>query len=1743
MNNNQPGLTGEVNYHEESGEEYPSLNVLIFILAPRNLYRPVIFSRREIFCSPACETEVEGQLFRTIQTPGGVFDIAPFIRQLPSSQQPDLLVVKADATGQSFPVNLKILDCPKLLILGDTHHLSAPIQTLLDYVSQEKFDFMMAEHDRHHLHYFKEAGFEKVFWMPGFNINPHPQTPCLTPQYPLTFVGQSGRFHPYRKYILSDLKKSKLPLNHLQATPEQAAKLYAESLINLNISLNGDLNLRVFEVLASGGFLLTDRLSQQSGLELLFQRDEHLAVFNNESEVQSQINFFLKNPERAKQIARNGHEEFWRNHRPALKVKQVLDYISGQGIDPIYELGLDKRSIYITSQNLSEQRHRIGIYEYLQDLQLNQPHVRSLFGSQVDPRIICDAVDLPRLEIYLMWDAEATDLEVNPLIFQCKISEQITFISPQQLAKNPEKWDALLLTMAELQALGIDTLLSTVNFKRLIVVDRVGNLSAENQQQLDRLLERRGFVKDSSHPLAYSWVKKSEWGNFLISQQKFFEAAKALDWVLQDNPADVTALLELGLLSAELNDLTQAEQLFRKAVSLDRRHPMALENLARVLITLKQYEAAASILEHLLVINSQNPSLWLLLEKCYRSTGEEEKALTVYRHSRELRESRIFVNSPNPLLIKSTAKTPLKRILVINNLYPPQELGGYGRNICDFANLLKERGHTVKVLTSNAPYLGQLVNAEPEIERNLLLFGTFEKETKLLDDPAEINRILRHNEQVICHAIERFQPDVCLVGNINFLGSVVFNPLLAKFIPVINHLGLPTLLCLPEEMPHHSLYLLATASEYVKQKVLEQGYQSDLTAVIYPGVWGERFKMCMLPDRQKLRIVYAGLFIASKGTHTLIEALKILHDRNVDFECSLAGDGFNEEYVNFLKEFVINQGMSDRVKFLNYLQREELIELYSTHNVIVFPSIGPEAFGISPVEGMAAGLTAISTGVGGAREVLEDGVSGLLFPAENAVALADTLMSLLADRERWACIAARGEKRARDYFDIERSVDILEEKFEWLWQGRNSNEEYLQKKVRPSLQETLRLREINLVVFPDWEQPEEILASALKKLLIATVNHPNNDQIMLLIDSSGFSEEEASLVLSSVAMNLLMQEDLELANVAAEFSIIGELTAVQWQALLPCIQARIGLEHENQAAIAQAKATSLPVWELDNFSSEPLLPLRRSQPAPNHAEPPQREPSDWVANYWQYLQYHCPDSNPDSLLHIKASLDSTSWEEPASAIDLNNYAVLTLIEAEKCQDVWMREMYVEMAVEALRKGLELYGHPLCAAHLALIFTTIGDNQQSLQMAWHNLIIPLQAVYNNAPKIPPGIIYFPPSQSSLKKLELEDRKQIVQSDNGYQQALLLLTEGLCRSQLFFYSKVGLPLLQLATQICPHSVALKLKLLISRFLQKQVEGIDYLLKLTRQQAAGEVSLLHALSLGYQDLGQSEDAFSCLAEARQLCQQSPDSLDCQWTKLEVDRPFTYVNFADEALLAVEPSFRSIVTSVLSAEGDWFENEMEFWRNSIELGMTVIDVGANVGVYTFSAAQKVGETGRVLAIEPFSYCVRCLQESCRINEMDWVTVLAGAASDRQGKARLFLYTASESNELVPEEMAQTMQPGSFEEVSCFTLDSLIEQENIKQVDFLKIDAEGHELAVLTGSDRILTEFHPVILYENIAGSKGGNPTVANYLVNKGYTLFRYKPYINYLIPVNFSADLQHCLNFVAIPESKLSQFNLGKQ
>jgi len=136
-----------------------------------------------------------------------------------------------------------------------------------------------------------------------------------------------------------------------------------------------------------------------------------------------------------------------------------------------------------------------------------------------------------------------------------------------------------------------------------------------------------------------------------------------------------------------------------------------------------------------------------------------------------------------------------------------------------------------------------------------------------------------------------------------------------------------------------------------------------------------------------------------------------------------------------------------------------------------------------------------------------------------------------------------------------------------------------------TLTENFKLRETNLIIFPDWNQSEDILYQDLASVITSLVNYSDKTQITLLIHQGNLAEEEANLLLADITMNLLLEEDFDVVD-APEISLVGQLSEIQWEALLPRIQARIVLENENQEAIAAAKAETIPAYNLDSFSSD-----------------------------------------------------------------------------------------------------------------------------------------------------------------------------------------------------------------------------------------------------------------------------------------------------------------------------------------------------------------------------------------------------------------------------------------------------------------------------------------------------------------------------------------------------------------------------
>ncbi|HYV18044.1 MAG TPA: glycosyltransferase [Verrucomicrobiae bacterium] len=120
-----------------------------------------------------------------------------------------------------------------------------------------------------------------------------------------------------------------------------------------------------------------------------------------------------------------------------------------------------------------------------------------------------------------------------------------------------------------------------------------------------------------------------------------------------------------------------------------------------------------------------------------------------------------------------------------------------------------------------------------------------------------------------------------------------------------------------------------------------------------------------------------------------------------------------------LERFTASLGLGDRVRFAG--ERTDVELLLPGFDLLVQPSLW-EGFGLSALEGMAAGLPVVASRVGGVPEVIRDGVDGILVPPGDPVRLAEAMTAILRDPDRAARLGASGRARARREFHVDRLV-------------------------------------------------------------------------------------------------------------------------------------------------------------------------------------------------------------------------------------------------------------------------------------------------------------------------------------------------------------------------------------------------------------------------------------------------------------------------------------------------------------------------------------------------------------------------------------------------------------------------------------------------------------------------------------------------------------------------------------------------
>jgi FkbM family methyltransferase len=140
----------------------------------------------------------------------------------------------------------------------------------------------------------------------------------------------------------------------------------------------------------------------------------------------------------------------------------------------------------------------------------------------------------------------------------------------------------------------------------------------------------------------------------------------------------------------------------------------------------------------------------------------------------------------------------------------------------------------------------------------------------------------------------------------------------------------------------------------------------------------------------------------------------------------------------------------------------------------------------------------------------------------------------------------------------------------------------------------------------------------------------------------------------------------------------------------------------------------------------------------------------------------------------------------------------------------------------------------------------------------------------------------------------------------------------------------------------------------------------------------------------------------------------------------------------------------------------------------MTVFDVGANISELSLLFSRFVGESGKVHSFEASASTFKKLNTICQAAQRSRILLNHLEVSDQEGIVRLHVYDEEYSgwNSLANRPLHNygiNVQPVCIEEVNAITLDSYCRENDIAQIDLLKIDVEGAEYQVLLGAYQLL--------------------------------------------------------------------------
>lgn len=233
----------------------------------------------------------------------------------------------------------------------------------------------------------------------------------------------------------------------------------------------------------------------------------------------------------------------------------------------------------------------------------------------------------------------------------------------------------------------------------------------------------------------------------------------------------------------------------------------------------------------------------------------------------------------------------------------------------------------------------------------------------------------------------------------------------------------------------YSTVIVANSNAVRDSLVEDVRIKPDKIRVVYNGIDLRRFddtaddqkvREQLSLSEEKVTVVTVTRLHPEKNPSDFIRAASIVKRKHGNVQFLVVGDG---RLMGELKSMSSELGISDDVIFAG--EREDVPGLLKASDIFVLTSLW-EGLPVSVLEAMASSLPVVATDVGGTREVIDNGVTGILVPRENPEELAAAIGTLIENPERRKQMGFRGRERVEEYFTLKGMIENIEGLYEHL---------------------------------------------------------------------------------------------------------------------------------------------------------------------------------------------------------------------------------------------------------------------------------------------------------------------------------------------------------------------------------------------------------------------------------------------------------------------------------------------------------------------------------------------------------------------------------------------------------------------------------------------------------------------------------------------------------------------------------------